>query len=194
MTDLAADYLQRLERVLRSLPSEERTAIITEIKSHIDDRTAATGLPVSDALDSLGDPIELGRAYVDQYRLEDAVIHSAHGTLLVTILERTGRSLLAGLFGVFAVISYLFAATFATMAVLKPILPQFVGLWMRGGAYSFGILTGFEQEKELLGYWIIPIALVLGIACFLAGRALIRLGGRALLRKTSLRAYQANAA
>jgi uncharacterized membrane protein len=185
MTDLVAPYLQRLERVLRSLPSEDRTAIITEIKSHIEDRTAATGLPISDALDSLGDPIELGKAYVDQYRLEDAVIHSAHGTLLVTILERARRSLLAGLFGLFAVISYLFAAIFAAMAILKPILPQFVGVWRTGNAYSFGILTIFPQNKELLGYWIIPITLVLGIACFLAGRALIRLGGRALLRKTS---------
>lgn len=186
MTDQALEaYIAKLERALRSLAADERQAIIAEIKSHIDDRTMSTGMPLADTLDKLGDPLELAQAYLDQRKLEDAVVHSAHGTLLITILERAGRSLAAALIGLGAVTFYLCSIVFAAMAVLKPILPQQVGLWSGPNLHAFAILDHAPTNAtEHLGYGIIPISLVLGVLSFLIGRALTRLGGRVLLRKT----------
>lgn len=184
-TDPVTDYLAKLERALRSLPADERRSILAEIKSHIEDRTAATGLPVSDALESLGDPIELAQSYLEQRKLEDAVVRSAHGTLLITILEKTGRSVVAGLLGLFALVFYLCTIVFAAMAVLKPILPQNVGYWSGPHIHAFAIVDKApENTVEVLGYAIIPVAIALGLAFFFLGRALTRLGGRVLLRKS----------
>lgn len=186
--DLVTQYLRQLERGLRTLPETERTAIIAEIRSHIEDRTAATGNPVFDTLDSLGDPVELARSYLDQYKLEDAVVRSAHGTLLITILEQTGRSVAAGVLGLCALTLYLCSIAFAAMAVLKPIIPQQVGMWTGPHLNAFAILanTPPPDTVEHLGYALIPVAIILGVLSFLGGRALTRLGGRMLLRKTSV--------
>jgi uncharacterized membrane protein len=186
MTDQTlAAYIAKLERALRSLPADERHAIIAEIKSHIDDRTVSTGMPLDDTLEKLGDPLELAQAYLDQRKLEDAVVRSAHGTLLITILERAGRSVAAALIGLCAVSLYLCAIVFAAMAVLKPILPQQVGLWFGPHMFAFAIMDHPPTNAtELLGYSIIPVSLVLGVLSFLIGRALTRFGGRVLLRKS----------
>lgn len=186
--DLVTQYLRQLERGLRTLPETERTAIVAEIRSHIEDRTAATGNPVFDTLDSLGDPVELARSYLDQYKLEDAVVRSAHGTLLITILERAGRSVAAGALGLCALTLYLCSIAFAAMAVLKPIIPQQVGMWTGPHLNAFAILDGAPPPGtvEHLGYALIPVAIILGVLSFLGGRALTRLGGRLLLRKTSV--------
>ncbi|NIJ47672.1 DUF1700 domain-containing protein [Rhizomicrobium electricum] len=187
MTNPLAAYLATLERALRSLPAEERASIIAEIRSHIEDSMAASGKPIEDVLDSLGDPLELASAYLDQRKLEDAVVRSAHGTLLIAILEQAGRSLVAALLGFFALFFYLCMVAFAAMAVLKPIIPQLVGLWWGPHIFAFAILEKAPTGgQELLGYAIIPVAIVLGVGSFLAGRALTRVGGRLLLRKTQV--------
>jgi len=186
--DAVTQYLNRLARALRSLPAEERATIVAEIKSHIEDRSAATGGSPSEALESLGDPLELARDYLDQFRLEDALERSAHSTLLIAILERAGRSLAAAALGFVALCFFLFTASFAAVAVLKPVIPQQVGLWTGPDIFTFAILDKAPASgTELLGYGIIPVAIILGILCFLAGRALTRLGGRILLRQTSVR-------
>jgi Predicted membrane protein len=185
MTYALADYLAALERALRSLPAEERASIIAEIRSHIEDSTAATGKTISEALDSLGDPLELASAYLDQRKLEDAVVRSAHGTLLVAILEQAGRSFVAALLGFCALFFYLCVIAFAAIAVLKPIIPQQVGFWYDGTTFTLAILDHAPANmNEQLGYAIIPVAILLGVGSFLAGRALTRAGGRMLLRKT----------
>ncbi len=183
--EAAQQYLDRLKRALRFLPAEDRDAIIAEIESHIADRTSVGGKSIADTLETLGDPDELARAYIEQYKLEDAVVRSAHPTLLITILEKTGRSLAAGFLGLISLTCYLSSIVFAAMAVLKPILPQNVGYWVGPHAHTLGILDKAPENKvEVLGYWMIPVALMLGLLFFFIGRALTRLGGRVLLRKT----------
>lgn len=184
MTDpTLATYLAKFERALRSLPSDERASIIAEITSHIGDSMQHRSLAAT--LENLGDPLDLARAFLDQRKLEDAVVNSAHGPLLIAILEKAGRSVAAALLGFMAVAFYLFSAAFAAMAVLKPILPMQVGLWTSPGFFAFAILDKPPvNAAELLGYTIIPVAIALGIASFLAGRALTRLGGRVLLRQS----------
>lgn len=184
MTDASlAAYLAKLDRALRSLPVEERASIIAEITSHIGDSVAQRSL--AETLENLGDPLDLARAFLDQRKLEDAVVRSAHLPLLIAILEKAGRSAAAAVLGFLAVSFYLCAAAFAAMAVLKPILPLQVGLWTGPQLFAFAIMDKPQLDTtELLGYAIIPVAIALGIGSFLAGRALTRLGGRVLLRKS----------
>lgn len=181
---LVRDYLRRLERGLRPLPHDDRLSIISEIKSHIADRLAEPNAMTAEILESLGDPDELARSYVEQYRLEDALARSANGTLLLAILDRATRNLLALATGLGAVMIYLFALSFAAVAVLKPVLPEHVGFWFGPSAFDFGILDKAPADTpELLGYAIIPVAVIACVLCYLAGTALMRFGGRLLLQK-----------
>lgn len=185
MTAPLDDYLAKLERALRSLPADERASIIAEIRSHIEDRMAATQISAQLVLEDLGDPLELAQAFLDQRKLEDAVVRSAHGPLLIAILERAGRSIVAAILGLFAVTFYLCVPAFAAMAVLKPIVPQNVGLWWGPNLHAFAMLDHPPAgTQEVLGYALIPVVIVLGVVAFLIGRALTRLGGRVLLRKS----------
>ncbi|GAA0531637.1 putative membrane protein [Rhizomicrobium palustre] len=192
MTELALTndkvkaYIATLSRALTSVPSEERSAILAEIKSHIEDRSAQTGAPADEALESLGDPLELAAAYLDQARLEQAVVHSTHSILLVTILERAGRSLAAAALGFAALFLFLLSIGFAAVVVAKPILPEQTGFWVGPHMFAFAILDKSPVGHELLGYWIMPISLLCAVGSFLAARALTRLGGRVLLRKTRM--------
>lgn len=187
MTHPLADYLAALERALRSLPAEERTSIIAEIRSHIEDSTAATGKPIADVLENLGDPLELARAYLDQRKLEDAVVQSAHGTLLVAILERATRNVAAFVFALISALLYLCSIVFIAIAVFKPIIPANVGLWWGPDVHAFGIIYGLPAgAREILGYWVVPVGVIAAILCYSFASKLMRVGGRQLL-KTSAR-------
>jgi len=184
--DTVRTYLDRLARALRVLPLEDRAAILAEIESHIADRISG-GRSVDDALASLGDPAELAQAYLDQYKLEDALSRASNASLMAAILERATRNLLALVTGLGALMLYLLAVSFAAVAVLKPVMPQNVGFFWGNAAVVFGILDKAPAgTPELLGYGIIPISVVACVLCYLAGTALMRFGGRLLLRKSAI--------
>jgi uncharacterized membrane protein len=185
-TDAVRHYLDHLKRALRVLPSEDRAAILAEIESHIADRISGGG-SVDDALASLGDPAELAQAYLEQYKLEDALSRASNVSLMAAIFERATRNVLALATGLGALMLYLFAVSFAAVAVLKPVLPQSVGFWWGKSDYALGILDKAPTDTpELLGYGIIPISVVACVLCYLAGTALMRFGGRLLLRKSAI--------
>ncbi len=60
------------------------------------------------------------------------------------------------------------------LALLKPFFPRYTGLWVGPGEFSFSFRMGATMTnpaspvRELLGWWLIPVCLVLG-ALSLAG-------------------------
>jgi hypothetical protein len=67
----------------------------------------------------------------------------------------------------------LVAATLVCCALLKPIHPLTAGLWRIPDAadpYSFSLRLGFGSvpagSSDLLGWWIVPIGLLLGLGIF----------------------------
>lgn len=177
-------YLRRLERGLHLMPAQERAAIIAEIGSHIADRRNEPGAEIGEILDSLGDATELARSYIEQFQLEDALARSANGSLLLTILERAARSAVALTIGCAVILIYASGLSLAAIAVLKPVFPHTVGLWWNAKVFAFGAFdTAPGGGNELLGYWIIPLSVLLAVLCYLAGTALARFGGRRLLSR-----------
>ena len=103
---------------------------------------------------------------------------------MMAILDRATRSFAAFFIGLGAVTFYVSALSFIVVAIAKPITPQSVGMWWGEKAFSIGYLSPVpENTSELLGYWIIPVALVAAVLCYIAGTALMKWGGRILLRK-----------
>lgn len=181
------EYLKRLERGLRPLPHDDRASIITEIKSHITDRLAEPNAMTAEILENLGEADELAHSYVEQYRLQDALSRSADFSLLITVMQFAGRSIVAFLTGFSAITAYLFGLCFLWVAAIKLVYPRNVGFWWDDSTFSLGAFDKAPGAHELMGYWIIPFSIVSAILCYLAGRALMRFGGKVLLRGRSLR-------
>jgi acetyltransferase-like isoleucine patch superfamily enzyme len=72
---------------------------------------------------------------------------------------------------------YILSVFLILVGLLKPLFPKNIGLWIFEN--PFGILFGFnfmpDSGKEILGYWIIPLSIILGAALFVVTSRLSRL-------------------
>jgi hypothetical protein len=183
----APTYLAQLERELHPLPAGERGRILQEIGGHLAERAEAGPQTLHATIVQLGTPRSLARSFIDDAALSDALSTGKALHILWAILSRAGRSLAWVSLGTVGVLLYLFAAAFLIMAVLKPVMPERVGMWANSygdGVINFGVMGGpIQRGPELLGWWIIPISLAAAIAFWLAAGWVLKRGGRLLLRK-----------
>ena len=182
-------YVRRLAGALQPLPPEERTAIASEIRSHLADCAMRGEGALGRALDGMGVPELLARSYVEEYRLAGALDKGSPLRLLAIVLGLTARGL-AGFFGGLGVLSlYLVGATFFLVAGAKFVEPANVGMWIAPGYFSFAILDTPPPTwaHEVLGYWIVPLSVVLGTACLVGGTRLLHWVGRRILKRQSKR-------
>ena len=66
-------------------------------------------------------------------------------------------------------IGYLMAITFGIMAILKPFFPNNVGVFLdKDGFLNIGIIGDSSSlQTDILGYWIIPIGIVICLLIYL---------------------------
>jgi hypothetical protein len=165
-------YLFVLERSLRAAVAPQLAAdAVREVESHIRERVAESqGLPNErDALEGilvrLGTPTTVARAYSLEMMIDEASTGGRFASMFRTLVHLAGTGGRGFLGTVLLLFGYGVAFALVSMAFLKPVFPGNVGFWIRSGR---GITLGFQvpapQEPELLGYWIIPLALSGGIA------------------------------
>jgi hypothetical protein len=168
------DYLSRLRSRLRDINEQDMREIIQELRSHILDKTQISGEgntidKVAETLDALGSPEQLAAEYLTDNLLARAEV-SRSPMRILSVLFRWASLSIAG-FSVFlgSIVGYLLGVVFVLCAFLKPIHPQTAGLWIypTGGADStISLRLGFgsppPDARDLLGWWIVPIGLVVG--------------------------------
>jgi hypothetical protein len=109
--------------------------------------------------------------------------------LLAIVLALTARGL-AGFFGGLSVLAlYLVGAAFLLVAGAKLVEPGNVGMWTAPNYFSFAMLDAQppRQAHEILGYWIVPLSVLLGTGCLLGGKRLLHLIGRRILKRRGTR-------
>jgi hypothetical protein len=166
------EYLGALRAGLRDLPEAERSEIIAEINSHIRD-SAGEQLEtnaVEEALERLGTSAELASLYTTQSLLKRAET-SRSRWLLFTSLFRYATISIAGFFIFLGLLAGYFITAFLLLAALvKPFSPSGVGLWWKPNgelSLNIGLFTSPPTGgTELLGWWIIPLGLLLGAMAF----------------------------
>jgi uncharacterized membrane protein len=167
-------YLFVLKRSLPAwLPAATVSDALRVVEGHIRER-AEQGEAVPDEraaleriLDHLGSPARVAAAYTTEMAVDEAV---ASGKILAMAraLGRIAVSTAVGFFtflGLF--LGYGMGFSFLLMAVMKPIFPRNVGLFVvNGRVRSFGIDFPIRDDVVVRGgYWLIPLCLVLGLAC-----------------------------
>jgi hypothetical protein len=60
-----------------------------------------------------------------------------------------------------AVVGYGTALGFLITVLLKPFMPNQVGLWVGNGNFEFGVPAPKGDVHEILGTWYIPVAMLL---------------------------------
>jgi hypothetical protein len=175
-------YLHAFRRGLLALPESERVAIVDEVREQIAGQAALGEAGLQKLLTRLGPPEQLARQFTFSFELADSVNRSNPFRLLVVVLATATADLWA-LCGAFvAVVLYILSAAFALIALLKPVLPQFVGAWIsESGDFTMGLQLA-HRGREVLGYGIIPVSIGLAVGSFVAGNTLLRGCGRRLMR------------
>jgi hypothetical protein len=167
------EYLARLRRGLAGVSKEKASDIVEELRSHILEKaaTASPGAPgaAESVLSALGPPEDLAARYLADDLLERAEQRRSPVLLIRGLVRWAGLS--AG--GVFVLLGcltgYFLGGSLMLCGLLKPIHPHTAGLWRladQQDAYALSLRMGFEAAplggRELLGWWMLPLGLLLG--------------------------------
>jgi hypothetical protein len=165
-------YLQTVEEHLKSLPPEDRSEIVRELRSHVLDRIKGdlSDTTVNATLTRLGDPREIARINL---RMRVAAVAVAHSTPLTVARTLTRLAALGGkglLTFILSLTGYAFAGCWLLTALAKPFAPDRVGLWVLPDptgdlSLSLGRHGAGAAGHDVLGWWIIPIGLAVGVVC-----------------------------
>ena len=169
-------YLFVLGRSLRTfLPPEVATDAVKEVESHLRERAEQTE-PLPDeraalerVLTELGPPLRVAQAYAAEMAVEEAV---TTGRLLpiARAVWHLATTTVGGFFAAFALfVGYATGASFLILALLKPIFPENVGLYVVGGVpHGFGFFPAWPGAEGVGGYWVIPLSALLGLGLLVA--------------------------
>ena len=172
-------YLFVLERSLKTfLPPDAVRDAVREIESHLRERIAAAdGAPnereaLEKIIAELGPPLRVAQAYSAERTIDEAVTTGR----LVPMLRAVSHLALTTVAGFFAALGlitgYLASISFIVIALLKPVFPNNVGIWVHDaatGEWPFRLGASFPRlqgQHVIGGYWVIPVSLFLGLGLF----------------------------
>ena len=164
-------YLRRVRTGLRGLPDAEVTDILNELRAHIVERLELASGPRDSAVDSVlqsfGRPEQIAALYVAESLVSRAESSRSPWTILRSLFYWSTLSVIGFVVFMICLIGYSFGACFFIAALMKPFHPQGVGLWYRSDPANFSLhVGGFSgpagQERELLGWWLVPVGCSLG--------------------------------
>lgn len=167
------EYFAEVDRFL-SRAGADAAELRGDLAAHVaDSMAAAPDGSEADRLDAalarLGRPIDYLRPLLADELIERGTrtyspVTIAQG-LCHAVMAGSRRALIALTFG----IGYLLLAIFVAMAMLKPLWGEHVGLFRHAdGTVSAGIVATDANASELLGWWSMPIALLLAALLYIA--------------------------
>ncbi|HXM61413.1 MAG TPA: hypothetical protein VN950_11220 [Terriglobales bacterium] len=155
-------YLTGLDGALRGVGREERDEILREIRTHIlDSLPDNPEAGVETVLRALGAPERLAEQYQTEFLLTQAS-RSFSPWLLLSTAWRWAHTGIRG-FAVFmvAMVGYTMALGFLVTVLLKPFLPNRIGLWVGHGNFVFGATSQGSGVHDVLGSLYIPVTMLL---------------------------------
>jgi uncharacterized membrane protein len=171
-------YFAALTTQLSDLPQPKRDEVIRELRAHVFDRLEQIAVPTDDdcrtVLTAMGTPVEIAR----QYRLELLLNKSAWRIAPWSLLRTLFRWTLTGIQGyvvlVVALIGYTLGGCLYITALLKPLFPHHVGLFVSEQGINVARFPDPPPGVEVLGPYYIPFAVFLGFLCTLGTTLAIR--------------------
>ena len=166
-------YFRRVKRCAKPLKAHQQEELILEIQDHLlESFKQETGdnepEKLLNAIDKLGDPEEYLKPMI-----ADRLLSSASSTLNPKTIF---RGLYYDLFGdiksfllslAFS-LGYLAAFVFAVLSILKIFFPDNIGFFINEtGGILIGIIGGESLKTDILGYWDVPLGLLVSLIIYL---------------------------
>ncbi|MFL5295812.1 MAG: DUF1700 domain-containing protein [Phenylobacterium sp.] len=163
-------YLAQVHRHLKSLPDAEIGETLAELKSHVLDKVGAdrSTASIEAALAGLGSPREVARINVTERIVAQVEQNRSPLSVLRSVVRLAGLSLFGTYVFLVSFLGYGLAAGLLITALVKPFLWDKAGLWISRApngdleGVSLG-MTDSALGHEILGAWIIPIGIVVGL-------------------------------
>jgi HAAS domain-containing protein len=166
-TPQVEQYLDQLRKRLRGMRAGDVDDILAELRAHIAEKTSA-GASVQSTLSALGTPEQLASEYVTDGLLARAELSRSPFRILnslfhIATFSATGFAALLA-----TVTGYTLGVIFVLGAFAKILHPHTAGLWRIPDGYGveYSLRMGFANYpgpgREVLGWWIVPLGLVLG--------------------------------
>ena len=163
--------LAEVRRGLRGLSAGETADIIEELRSHIVDRARESGdltpANTAAAVAGLGDLRELASAYAAGRIAAPVEERRSPGWMLGAVFRLAQLSVGGFVLFIVSLLGYGVGVGLVMTALAKPFAPDRAGLWESGSGADYSLHVGFTDHPlaghELLGWWIIPIGMVLGV-------------------------------
>ncbi len=169
-------YLLALRKQLRELMDEDVNDIVEEIRAHILDKTSGDGPrdTVASTLAALGTPEELASRYRTDELLKRAQITRSPLVSLRSLFRWATLSFAGLVVLVVSVFGYSLGGGLVIIGALKLIWPRATGFWMEfypdgspksaSGGFGSGYASQPPPGREVLGWWLVPVGLILGTA------------------------------
>ena len=164
-------YLTRLRSRLPGIDEQEIRDIVSELRSHILDKTEMAGTvdEVGLTLQALGSPEQLAAEYLTDNLLARAEVSRSPARILGVLFRWASLSIAGFLVFLSSIVGYFLGVVFVLCALLKPIHPQTAGLWIYpsgGEDATISLRLGFGSAPpdgtDVLGWWLVPIGLIVG--------------------------------
>ena len=192
-------YLATLRKHLAGLPADDVEEILRELRGHIAERAGGTGsaqnrAPIEQVLRDLGTPEQIGSLYRADALVTHARTSFSPALIVRATIRRASKTLVGFVVFLAGFLGYALGAALILCAVLKPFFPAYIGLWINSHGMVLGAEIPRPQGHELLGWWMIPYGLgvgmgfILGTTVFL--RWMLRIVPRASRRVASIQAIQ----
>lgn len=178
------DYMKRVDAVLKILNPKDRQELWMEINSHIyeyleDNKNKSdkdeTEL-LLDITEQLGKPEVYLKTEIAGKKLEEATKSFNPKHVFQAIALNIGKGIKnTALYTAFFIL-YLFLFTFLALAVIKIFAPENTGLFFQEGKFhALAYLNDANGLTEVLGYWFIPLMLILSVIFYLIITLLMKL-------------------
>lgn len=168
-------YLLRVKERLWGMPSAQVSEILAELLSHILDsvgtpNAAASPNAVENTIEKLGPPEVLAEVWTENL-MTQAETSRSPWLVMRTLFRLAIESAWAFAACLVSLTGYLVAIGFFVCAVAKPFYPDRDGLWWDARSHTLvglAFIWPGPSDRELLGWWIIPLGLFTFLFFFFA--------------------------
>lgn len=163
--DLIHNYFKSLTKYLARLEKTDAEEVIREIESHIYDamelqEQEGEQSGAQSILDGFGEPRDLANRYVEH------VLKGTPPPSGFRAIQSVKKGVTKSLYYSMGFFGFGIAFGLIILGLAKLFMPDMVGVWSAAEGNSVTITLSehtYENSKELLGYWFIPIAITLGL-------------------------------
>lgn len=175
-------YMRALRLHLGRLDAADADEVVREIESHladvVDQAEERGELPdIGAVLAGFGPPEALAAQYVAHIR------SGAPPPAGFRVIARVRQTVTRGLYYSMGAFGFSIAAALALLALAKLFDPAAVGVWSAAGGNAFVVTwhgSPSPEASELLGYGLVPVALLAGAWCAELTRRVLRVLRRGL--------------